>query len=343
MRKASIVLACVAAALGATGCGGSTEKVGGSGGDSGSSGGKQLKVAFIPQLVGIPYFTAMEKGGKAAAKDLGVTFTYRGAPTASAPQQVQLMDTLQRQGYDAISLSVLDPASINPAIRTARQKGVTVLTSDSDSPDSERQAYVAQATDEDLGTTLMDRLAAQVDEQGTVGIVSGEATATNLNAWIKAMKARAAAKYPRIKVLATRFTKGGATEDAQRQAQELMTSNKDLKGIVAVASTTVPGVAQAVDSAGRKGDVAVIGYGSPATVRPFIKSGVMKESVLWDPEKLGYLTVWAMTKVAKGEKFQAENTVPGLDEPVAWDAAKKRLLLGPPLVIDADNVDDYDF
>jgi ABC-type sugar transport system substrate-binding protein len=342
MSKARVALACLAIAAVAViaGCGGSTEPVGGSGG---GSDGKPLRVAFIPQLVGIPYFTAMERGGKRAAKDLGVEFTYRGAPTASAPQQVQLMDTLVRQGYDAVSVSVLDPASINPAIASARAKDVAVLTSDSDSPDSEREAYVAQATDEALGQTLMDRLAAQIDERGQVGIVSGEATATNLNSWIKFMKQRAQEKYPGIDIVDTRFTKGGATEDAQRQAQELMTSHPKLKGLVAVASTTVPGVAQAVDAAGKKGDVAVIGYGSPATVRPFIKSGVMKESILWDPEQLGYLTVWAMKQVADGKQFQATNEIPSIENPVKWDAGAKRLLLGPPLVIDASNVDDYDF
>ena len=342
MSKARVALACLAIAAIAViaGCGGSTEPVGGSGG---GSDGKPLRVAFIPQLVGIPYVTAMERGGKRAAKDLGVEFTYRGAPTASAPQQVQLMDTLVRQGYDAVSVSVLDPASINPAIASARAKDVAVLTSDSDSPDSEREAYVAQATDEALGQTLMDRLAAQIDERGQVGIVSGEATATNLNSWIKFMKQRAQEKYPGIDIVDTRFTKGGATEDAQRQAQELMTSHPKLKGLVAVASTTVPGVAQAVDAAGKKGDVAVIGYGSPATVRPFIKSGVMKESILWDPEQLGYLTVWAMKQVADGKQFQATNEIPSIENPVKWDAGAKRLLLGPPLVIDASNVDDYDF
>jgi ABC-type sugar transport system substrate-binding protein len=342
MSKARVALACLAIAAVAViaGCGGSTEPVGGSGG---GSDGKPLRVAFIPQLVGIPYFTAMERGGKRAAKDLGVEFTYRGAPTASAPQQVQLMDTLVRQGYDAVSVSVLDPASINPAIASARAKDVAVLTSDSDSPDSEREAYVAQATDEALGQTLMDRLAAQIDERGQVGIVSGEATATNLNSWIKFMKLRAQVKYPGNDFVDTRFTKGGATEDAQRQAQELMTSHPKLKGLVAVASTTVPGVAQAVDAAGKKGDVAVIGYGSPATVRPFIKSGVMKESILWDPEQLGYLTVWAMKQVADGKQFQATNEIPSIENPVKWDAGAKRLLLGPPLVIDASNVDDYDF
>lgn len=340
MSKAKLAIACLASAA-IVGCGGSTEPVGGGGG--GGSDGEPLRVAFIPQLVGIPYFTAMERGGKQAAEDLGVEFTYRGAPTASAPQQVQLMDTLVRQGYDAVSVSVLDPASINPAIAGARAKDVHVLTSDSDSPDSEREAYVAQATDEALGHTLMDRLAAQIGERGQVGIVSGEATATNLNAWIKFMKQRAQEKYPDVEIVDTRFTKGGATEDAQRQAQELMTSHPQLKGLVAVASTTVPGVAQAVDAAGKQGDVAVIGYGSPATVRPFIKSGVMKESILWDPEQLGYLTVWAMKQIAEGEEFQPTNDISGIENPVEWDADAKRLLLGPPLVIDASNVDDYDF
>jgi ABC-type sugar transport system substrate-binding protein len=340
-----IVLACAVAALGVAACGGETEKVGGGGGSAGSGGGKtgDLKVAFIPQLVGIPYFTAMEQGGKRAAKDLGVKFTYRGAPTASAPQQVQIMDTLIRQGYDAVSVSVLDPASINPAIKAARAKGVSVLTSDSDSPDSDRQAYVAQATDQGLGFTLMDRLAKQIGGSGEVGVVSGEATATNLNSWIKFIKQRAADKYPNVKIVDVRFTKGGATEDAQRQAQELMTSHPKIKGLVAVASTTVPGVAQAVQAAGKTGKVAVIGYGSPATVRPFVKSGVMKESILWNPEELGYLTVWAMQQIAQGKTFQASNKVPGIQRPISYDAATKQLLLGPPLVIDASNVDDFKF
>jgi rhamnose transport system substrate-binding protein len=337
-----IVLACAFTALGVSACGGTTKSVGGGSGTGAAKSG-DLKVAFIPQLVGIPYFTAMQQGGQRAAKALGVKFTYRGAPTASAPQQVQLMDTLVRQGYGAISVSVLDPASINPAIQAARAKGISVLTSDSDSPDSARQAYVAQATDQGLGNTLMDHLAKQIGGAGQIGIVSGEATATNLNSWIKYIKQRAAAKYPKVKIVDVRFTKGGATEDAQRQAQELMTSHPQLKGLVAVASTTVPGVAQAVQAAGKTGKVAVIGYGSPATVRPFVKSGVMKESILWNPEELGYLTVWAMQQVAQGKTFQATNAVPGINRPITYDAATKQLLLGPPLVIDASNVDSFKF
>ena len=48
----------------------SGENKGGEKTESGKDSGK-TKIAFIPQLVGIPYFSAMEKGGERAAEDLG--------------------------------------------------------------------------------------------------------------------------------------------------------------------------------------------------------------------------------------------------------------------------------
>ncbi len=303
---------------------------------------EKLKIAFIPQLIGIPYFTAMEQGGKDAAKQFNVEFDYVGATTASAPEQVRIMDSLITQKYDAISVSVLDSVSINPIIEKARKAGVAVYTADSDSPNSERQLYVAQAMDQDLGYTLMDTLAKQLKNQGKIGIVSGESTATNLNAWIGYMKERIK-KYPKMSIVDVRFTTGGSSEDAFRQAQQLMVRYPDLKGLVAVASSTIPGVARAVESSNKVGKVKVIGYGSPNTVRPFVKKGIMEASILWNPRELGYLTVWAGMKLAKNESFSQINKVPGLSQEIKYFPDTKILLLGSPLVITKDNVDTFNF
>jgi rhamnose transport system substrate-binding protein len=309
-----------------------------------SAAAEELKVAFIPQLIGIPYFSAMEEGGNEAAERFGFEFTYTGPTQTSAPEQVKIMDSLIRQEYDAISISVLDPESINPIISKAREKGISVLTSDSDSSkESKRQAFVAQAMNKDLGYTLIDELASQINNEGKIGVISGEATATNLNAWIEYMQERVEAEYPDIEIVEVLYTSGGSSEDAFRKAQQLMTKQPDLKGLVAVASTTVPGVAQAVQTMGKTGQVKVIGYGSPNTVRSQIKSGVMEASILWNPKELGYLTAWAGMKLAKGEEFEEVNNVPGLDDPVKWYPEDKILLLGPPLVITEENVDNFDF
>lgn len=304
---------------------------------------KTWRIAFIPQLIGIPYFTAMENGGNDAAKAFGVTYMNVGSPTASAAEQVRLMENLIQQKVDAISISVLDSASLNPVMERAEKAGIKVYTSDSDSPSSVRRVYVAQSMDKDLGYTLIDRLALQIGKAGKIGIVSGESTATNLNTWINFMKERVKAAYPDVQIVDVRYTQGGSSEDALRQAEELMTKYPDIKGLVAVASTTVPGVAKAVENAGNTGKVAVIGYGSPNTVRPFVKSGVMKESILWDPRALGYLNVWAGIQLLEGKDFKEVNMVPNMKDPVKYFADSKILLLGPPLVIDAKNVDSFDF
>lgn len=312
------------------------------GNNSNSSGNKKIRVAFVPQLIGIPYFTAMETGGKRAAEKFGGEFLYVGATTASSAEQVRLIENLIAQKVDAISVSVLDQ-SIDQILEKAKNEGISVFTSDSDSPNSVREVYVAQATDELLGRVLMDRLAAQINNEGEVGIISGESTAVNLNTWIDWIKKQAEEKYPNIKIVDVRYTLGGSTEDALKQAQELMTRYPNIKGLVAVASTTVPGVARAVEQANKIGSVAVIGYGSPETVKPYIKSGVMKESVLWNPEDLGYLTFWAGMKIAKGEPFEEENIIEGLDKPVKYFSDTKILLLGEPLIIDSGNVDNFNF
>jgi rhamnose transport system substrate-binding protein len=301
------------------------------------------RIAFIPQLIGIPYFTAMENGGNDAAAAFGVEYLNVGSPTASAAEQVRLMENLIQQDVDAISISVLDSQSLNPVMERAEQAGIKVYTSDSDSSDSVRDVYVAQALDEDLGFTLIDRLAAQIGEAGQIGIVSGESTATNLNTWIEYMQQRVEENYPNVEIVDIRYTTGGSSEDALRQADDLLTRFPEIKGLVAVASTTVPGVAQAVENAGLTGQVAVIGYGSPNTVRPFIKSGVMKESILWDPRALGYLNVWAGIQLLEGKEFQEVNQVPGLESEIRHFPDTGVLLLGPPLVIDANNVDSFDF
>ncbi len=300
------------------------------------------KVAFIPQLIGIPYFNAMEAGGKKAAQAFGVDFIYQGPVDTNPVDQLQILNNLVDQGVQAIAISVLDASSLEPVIASAKKKGVIIFTSDSDAPKSGRAVYVAQARDDQLGFTIIDELVKRVGDDAKIGIVSGEATATNLNTWIKYMQQRVKEKYPKIELLEPKYA-GGTAQRAAQLATELMTANPDLKGIIAVASTTCPGVAQAIETAGKINKVIGTGYCSPNTARAYLKSGAMGFTVLWDPAELGYLTVWAGKQLIDKKPFAAENNVPGIDHPISYDSATGVLLLGPPAVFTAENVDKFNF
>lgn len=300
------------------------------------------QVAFVPQIIGIPYFNAMEAGGKKAAAGLGVDFIYTGPVDANPVDQLQIVNNLIGQGVKAIAVSVLDASSLEPVMASARAKGITIFTSDSDAPTSGRPVYVAQASDEGLGYTIVDELVKRIGPDATVGIVSGAATATNLNTWIGYMRQRAAAKYPKLKLLEPRYA-GGSAEQAAQIATDLMTANPGLKGLIAVASTTCPGVGQAIESADKIGSVVGTGYCSPNTARSYLKSGAFGFTVLWDPAALGFLTVWAGKQLIEHKPFAAESTVPGMEHPVSFDSKTGVLLLGPPAVFTKDNVDQFNF
>jgi rhamnose transport system substrate-binding protein len=300
------------------------------------------RVAFVPQLIGIPYFNSMEDGGKKAAEQFGVDFIYTGPVDANPVDQLQIVQNLVNQGVEAIGVSIIDASAIAPVVAEAKAKGLKLFTSDSDAPASGRAVYVAQATDEGLGDTLIDELVKRVGDDAKIGFVSGEATASNLNAWIKIIQDRVAAKYPNVKLLAPQFA-GGASDRAAQLASDLMTANPDLKGLIAVASSTCPGVGQAIETAGKVGKVIGTGYCSPNTARAYVKSGAMGFTVLWDPAALGYLTVWAGKQLIDGKSFETTNTVPGMDHTIPFDSKTGILLLGDPTVFTKENVDKFNF
>jgi rhamnose transport system substrate-binding protein len=308
--------------------------------DAGAEG--DYRIGFIPQIEGIPYYDGFEQGAAAAADEFGVTFEQTGPATVSSPDQLRIFESLVSQGFDAIAISPLDPTAINSSINSTVADGTPVLTSDADAPDSDRQVFVAQALDQELGYALMDDLARQVDESGQIGIVSGIPDTASLDAWTDAMLERMESEYPDMELVGgVRNTED--SEDALREAQDLMTAYPDIVGIVGVPSTAVPGFSQAVQNADRAGEIAVIGYGSPNTAGPFIEAGVMETTVLWNVEELGWLTVWAAIELIEGRDLQPENEVPGLDRPIEFDEETGVLLLGPPVIFDESNYADFDF
>ena len=198
-----------------------------------------------------------------------------------------------------------------------------------------------QALDSAIGNATLDSLADQMGKQGEWAIDSCGPAAQNLNGWIAIEKKRAADKYPGMKLVAVVYS-GEDQAKAVADSRDLITAHPNLKGILGQCTTSGPGAAQAVTELKKIGKVFVTGVALPSGMKPYIENGASKSFVLWDPGKLGYLTVWAGAQLAAGKPFQAENDVPGLGK-IAYDASKKMLLLGPPTTFTKANIDQYKF
>lgn len=301
-----------------------------------------VQIAFIPQIAGIPYYVAMEEGADRAAAALGVEYVQEGPTSTNAADQLRIFESFVNQGFDVIAISPLDEETLKPAISRAIEQGIVVLTSDADAPGSDRQFFVAQALDKDLGYTLLDETVARIGDSGKIAIVSDSPTIQSMQNWIAAIQERAQTTYPGIEIVSVDHTDGTA-QRAYQFATDAMTRNPDLAAVLGMASTTCPGIAQAVEAAGAIGEVLTAGYCSPNTAREHIKSGAMPFSVLWNPADLGYLTVWVGNHLAGGGEITGDFKIDGLEQTITFLPENDIILLGPPAVFTAENVDNFDF
>ncbi len=150
---------------------------------------KGLTVGFLPKQVNNPYFTSADKGGEKAVKELGSRFKEVGPTSATdTAGQVSYVNTLTQQQADAMAVSAQDPGALCTALKQAMKNDIKVVTYDSDTKPDCRNAFVSQASAEDLGRTEVQLLAEQIGYKGEIAILSAAQTATNQNTWIEFMK-----------------------------------------------------------------------------------------------------------------------------------------------------------
>ena len=335
-----LLLALVSGCTTGTETPGPSSKSGGTGSESPAAA-IRLKLGMMPKLVGIDYFNECRKGAEEAAAELGIDLTYDGPSTDKVELQVQMIDEWIALGYDVIAVSPNDPEVIGPALKRARDAGIVVLTWDADAnpASSGRQVFVNQCPVAEVGSRLVDLMADAIGGKGKTVIVTGSATSPNQNAWMQAMRAHLKAKYPQIELLETLVPDENQNR-ARQMTLDLLTAEPELAGVWGITSVALPGVAEAVRQAGKTGKVFVTGLSLPSTVKEYVKDGTIPRFVLWSPKDLGYLTIHAAKSLADQQLNPGTRDVGRLKD---IRITSDEVILGPPFVFDADNIDQFSF
>lgn len=298
-------------------------------------------VALMPKSKGNAYFVSCKNGAERAAKDLGVQLVFDGPTTPDPAKQNEIIENWITLGVDVIAAACENRDGISTALRKAREKGIKVITYDSDAQTDARSFFVNQATPEGIAYTLMDEAARLVGPQGEFAIITASLTAANMNEWQKHIEIRRKEKYPDLKMVALRPC-DDLKDKAQAEATTLLSAYPNLNLIMAICSPAVPGSAEAVKQAGKGGKVKVIGLGLPSENRRYVKEGITDSVILWKTEDLGYLTVAAAKALAEGSLKPGDKSfrAGALGE---FEIAGDHILLGKPFIFNKSNIDQFDF
>ena len=302
---------------------------------------KKLTIALMPKSKGNAYFISCKQGADEAAKELGAELIFDGPTEPDPAKQNEIVENWITLGVDVIAVACENKEGISTALRKAKQKGIKVLTYDSDAAADARDFFVNQATPEGIGNTLMDEAARLTNSEGEFAIITASLTASNMNEWRKYIEARRADKYGNMKLVAIKPC-DDLKDKAQTEATALLSAYPNLKLLMAICSPAVPGAAEAVKQAGKVGAVQVIGLGLPSENRKYVKDGVTQSVILWKTIDLGYLTIHAAYSLGTGAlKVGATSYKAGRLGEI--EIKGDNILLGKPFIFNKENIDQFDF
>jgi ABC-type sugar transport system substrate-binding protein len=270
-----------------------------------------------------------------------VELIFDGPTTPDPAKQNEIIENWITLGVDVIAAACENKDGISTALRKAKEKGIKVLTYDSDAAPDAREFFVNQATPEGIGTTLMDEAARLCGDEGEFAIITASLTAANMNEWQKYIENCRIEKHSKMKMVALRPC-DDLKDKAQAEATTLLSAYPNLKLIMAICSPAVPGAAEAVKQAGKAGTVKVIGLGLPNENKLYVKSDVTQAVILWKTVDLGYLTIHAAKSLAEGKLKPGDKTYDA-GKLGKMEIAGDNILLGKPFIFNKENIDGFDF
>ncbi len=303
----------------------------------------------IPKQSNNPYFDVAYEGAQDAAGVLGGDVSAPRTSGGDQTKQMWMIQTATNQGAQAIIIAPNDPTGDAPALQAAMAAGVKVVGFDSSPVPGSYNVFVEPVDTAAMGGTLVQMACDEAPGcTGEIAILSAAQNATDQNGWIAAMQTTlTSSKYAGLKLDGVYYGNDDPTIST-RQTQAMLAAHPNLKVIVAPTTVGIVAAAQVVTAKKKTGRVFVTGIGTPQDMAVYVKSGVAPEFATWNATDLGYVAyavavglVTGQIKGNVGETF----TVPSDPSPHGTQpytiGAGNVVVLGPPFVFDAQNIDQY--
>jgi ribose transport system substrate-binding protein len=251
-----------------------------------------LRIAMIAKSTTNPVFVSARRGAETAAKELAekhgipIQIIWMTPDHEDGELQATAVAQAVRDRASAILISCSDTERCTTAINDAVDRGVPVMTFDSDAAGSKRFAFYG-VDDENLGRSVIRELAGQLQKKGSVAILAGNKDAPNLQKRVDGVR-REAALTPGITIAGT-FHHLETPTDAAAEVASVQNANPKIQGWAMVGgwALSTPRLAKELDA--KKVKIVAVG-GLPAHLA-FVESGLAPVLLALPTYNWGYVSI----------------------------------------------------
>ena len=167
----------------------------------------QQKTFAIVYPIIHPFFEPVTAMAMEYGRQKGVTILAKAPESTEVREQIRIMEELIERRVDGIALCATEGASLAALVDKAMDRGIPVITFESDIPNSKRICFLG--TDNyKAGTHLAEVLARELGGSGTAILCTGLPTQMSLIERIRGIRDTLVAKYPGITIADIRTGKG---------------------------------------------------------------------------------------------------------------------------------------
>jgi ABC-type sugar transport system substrate-binding protein len=267
-----------------------------------------VKIAFLPNVIGDSCAAAWAAGMKDyLASFPNVKFDVFDGK-ASVDTEVQVMDELINQKYDAILLQATDAAGLAASTKKAEAAGIPVITVNLDAATT--HTALVSAVDVEAGEQIADSIGKSLGGKGNVVIISATPGATKGENIDKGFKQTIKDKYPNIKILDEQ-TGNWLTEDANTVMNDFLTKYPNIDAVLCHNDAMAEGAAEAIKSAGKQGKIQVWGCDGESKMLDYIEQGLCTGTVYTNCHNQGILCAqMAMYAIGSGINGSSLSSTP---------------------------------
>lgn len=241
-----------------------------------------LRIAFITKVMN-PYFKVMVEGAQAAADEYGVEMLHSAAQEQTAvEQQIAIVQDMIAKQVDAICIAPIGSKELVPVLAEAIDAGIPVINVDNKLDDAAMGqlgisiTYVGvddEVSAYNAGKAIVDALGGE----GKVAILEGIQSADNAQARKRGAE-KAFNEAAGIEIVASQTANWGA-EEALDVFTNMLQANPEIIGLFCANDMMSFGAIQAIDAAGKTGEITVASIDAEDQALKNVQEGVALATV----------------------------------------------------------------